>query len=280
MQQYIQRRNTLLERIIQVLEADSRVVAAWLSGSFGRGVEDAWSDFDLHLAIEDEALEAFLADRFALYRTFGEPLLIQAEMTSMSQPQGVFQLVIYPGPIEVDWNFGPSSIAERPAETKMLFSRHSVPIVVPPPVTAERRLKQAAEVLTFFWAMAPIAVKYAGRGDTRRAVTQIELLTGSFITLWRLVHIPEGPDPLAPAQNRATESELDAILPRVGREIDPHSALEVVRGLCREVAYLHDALSKIGASPPSQLEAEVIALADLAENAIGNGSDEVRRPYR
>jgi len=51
---YTHTRDDLLERIVATLQADSRVVAAWLSGSFGRGVEDAWSDLDLHVAIEDE----------------------------------------------------------------------------------------------------------------------------------------------------------------------------------------------------------------------------------
>ena len=51
---YTRQRDDLLARIVGVLGADVRVRSAWLSGSFGRGEADAWSDFDLHVAVEDE----------------------------------------------------------------------------------------------------------------------------------------------------------------------------------------------------------------------------------
>lgn len=39
-----QARDQLLDRIKQVLVADGRVNASWLSGSYGRGEADEWSD--------------------------------------------------------------------------------------------------------------------------------------------------------------------------------------------------------------------------------------------
>ena len=42
-------------RIIEVLEADERVLIAWLTGSIGRGTEDDWSDLHLYTAVGDEA---------------------------------------------------------------------------------------------------------------------------------------------------------------------------------------------------------------------------------
>ena len=56
---YARKRDELLARIAQELEADDRVLAAWLAGSFGRGVADAWSDLDLHIAVADDAFTAF-----------------------------------------------------------------------------------------------------------------------------------------------------------------------------------------------------------------------------
>ena len=46
----------LLERLIQVLEGDERVESAWLSGSFGRGDGDAWSDIDITAVVDEEDL--------------------------------------------------------------------------------------------------------------------------------------------------------------------------------------------------------------------------------
>jgi predicted nucleotidyltransferase len=277
---YAHRRDELLERIVGVLQADPRVVAAWLSGSFGRGVEDAWSDLDLHVAIEDGSLPVFLDERDALYRSIGDPLLIQREMPSNAMPGSTFQLVMYPGPIEVDWTIGPVSKVSRPPETTMLFARRAIPIEVPLPATPDERRAMAEDALTFFWAMAPIAIKYVGRGESRQASSQIDLLTGAFIQLWRLVEMPDGPNPSAPYQNRATEPELDAILPRLGWEITPRAALDVIRALCAEVERLHPSVEALGVDPPHGMARKVAALASLAEGVIQNGPSPGKRIFR
>ncbi|MDQ3657032.1 MAG: hypothetical protein M3457_18410 [Chloroflexota bacterium] len=246
-------------------------MAAWLSGSFGRGVEDAWSDLDLHVAVEDASLPAFLDERHSLYQRIGDPILVQREMASNAMATSRFQLVIYPGPIEVDWTIGPVSRAYRPPETKIIFSRRVIPIEIPSPPSTEERRAQATDTLAFFWAMTPIALKYVGRGESRRASSQIDLLTGAFIQLWRLVELPDGPNPAAPFQNRATEPELDAILPRLGWEITPDSALAVIQALCAETERLHPSLDALGVPPPRELVVEVATLANLARSAIREG---------
>lgn len=269
-----------MERIVATLRADSRVVAAWLSGAHGRGVDDAWSDLDLHVAVEDAALSAFLDERPALYRSIGNPTLIQREMPSNAMPTSRFQLVMYPGPIEVDWTIGPVSRAARPPETRMLFARRSIPVEIPSPASTGERRAQAIDVLTFFWAMAPIAIKYAGRGESRQASSQIDLLTGAVIHLWRLAELPDGPNPAAPFQNRATEPELDAILPRLGWEITPDAALTVILALCAEVERRHPALAAMGAFPPHELVVEIASLAELARGAIRYGPTAPHRVFR
>ena len=280
LQGYARTRDALLGRITAELEADPRVAAAWLSGSFGRGEDDAWSDFDLHVAVHDEAFPAFLQERDDLYRRIGPPVLVQHDMPSPTQPGGRYQLVVYPGPVEVDWIVGPASQAVRPRETRMLLARGDVPVVIPPPLPAAERRAKAGDALVFFWAMAPIAVKYAGRGQSRRASHQIDLLTGAFVLLWRLVELPRGPDPSAPGQNRGTEAALDARLPRLEWDIDPRLALDVVRGLCAEVERLHPFLEELGVPVPIAMPAETAALADLAEAVIRQGRQAGRRKYR
>jgi predicted nucleotidyltransferase len=277
---YARTRNALLRRITAVLDADPRVVSAWLSGSFGRGQDDAWSDIDLHLAVQDEAFPGFLQERDDVYRRIGSPLLVQPDMPSPTQPGSRYQLVVYPGPIEVDWIVGPASQAVRPRETRLLVARGEAPIVIPPSLTDEARRTKADEALVFFWAMAPIAVKYAGRGESRRASHQIDLLTGAFILLWRLVELPCGPDPSAPAQNRGTEAALDARLPRLEWDIDPGLAIEVIRQLCAEVERLHPFLAALGVPIPAAMPAETAALADLADAVIRRGKPADRRLYR
>lgn len=277
---YARGRDALLARITAELDADPRVVAAWLSGSFGRGEDDAWSDFDLHLAVDDAAFRTFLQERDAFYRRIGSPVLVQPDMPSDTQPGSRYQLVVYPGPIEVDWIVGPASQAVRPRETRLLLARGDVSIVIPTSLPAEERRAKADDTLIFFWAMAPIAVKYAGRGQSRRASYQIDLLSGAFILLWRLVELPDGPDPSASAQNRGIEAALDARLPRLDWDIDPRLALDVIRQLCAEVERLHPFLAALGVSVPAAMPAETAALADLADAVIRQGQPAGHRPYR
>jgi hypothetical protein len=180
--------------------------------------------------------------------------------------------------VEVDWNVGPLSRARRPDDSTLLFDRAGVPPLALPPLSPEQRRDRARERLIFFWAMAPIAVKYAGRGETRRVGRQIELLTQPLIALWRLVHDPRGPEPWRPqTTNRRLEPELDDLLPLLGETIDPLSALDVIRALCDRVERLHPALAALGVPIPERMPGEVRALADVAGPVIRRGQMTRRR---
>jgi predicted nucleotidyltransferase len=87
---YAHQRDDLLARIIGVLHADPRVRSAWLSGAFGRGEADAWSDLDLHIAVVNDELVGFWAARHDLYAQVGRPVLVQPEMKSNAQPGAHF----------------------------------------------------------------------------------------------------------------------------------------------------------------------------------------------
>ena len=110
---YTRQRDDLLARIVGVLDADMRVRSAWLSGSFGRGEADAWSDLDLHVAIDDDKLVDVWVARHDLYAQVGRPVLVQPEMKSNAQPGAHFQLVVFDGPLEVDWNIAQPGQATR-----------------------------------------------------------------------------------------------------------------------------------------------------------------------
>ena len=278
--EYARHRDALLDRIVDVLQADPRVDAVWLSGSYGRGEADEWSDFDLHVAVADEHFEQFLAERPELYTRVGRPILVQQEIVqSDSMPGGRFQLVLYSGPFEVDWNIGPVSLALRHRAFRMLIERVAIPVVSPPPLTPVERRAHADKWLTFFWAMAPIAVGHTARAETRRAAGQIDLLSRALIALWRLLAQPEGPDPHLPSTNPVLEPEIDARLPRLGPVIDPLGALQVIRALCDEVVQLHPRLAALGVSIPSDVPGEVAELSALAEAVIRRGA-QPRRKYR
>ena len=55
----------VMNRFVAACQADERVVAATLYGSYARGAADAYSDLDLGLSTTDAAYEDFVAGREA-----------------------------------------------------------------------------------------------------------------------------------------------------------------------------------------------------------------------
>jgi predicted nucleotidyltransferase len=273
-----QRRDALLEKLSHALESDERIEAVWLSGSFGRGEVDVWSDLDLHVAVQDEYLQYFVEKPEALFELAGPPLLIQhINGESESMPGGFFWLVLYSGALEVDWNIGPVSKAVRPVASQLLFGRAGVSLASSPePVRLEERQTHATKMLTFFWAMAPIAIKYVGRGHTALAVNQIGLLRTAYSGVWRALYRPEHLQSYRYHQNRRLEAELDTALPRLGPVITPASALQNIRAFCTAVEKLHPALAELGVAIPAAIVGEVAALAEQTESIAAQGGS---RPY-
>ena len=58
----------VLDRFVAACQADERVVAAFLAGSYARGGADTYSDLDLGLITTDDAFEGFIASREAFVR--------------------------------------------------------------------------------------------------------------------------------------------------------------------------------------------------------------------
>lgn len=271
-------RDAFLNKLVQALEKDQRVGAVWLTGSFGRGEADEWSDLDLHLAVEDTYFPEFVSLPQELFKLAGEPrLILGITGNSNSLPGGRFWLVMYEGAIEVDWNIGPQSQAVRPEASLVLFDRIGLPVARPPlPVSREEREAQASRQLDFFWAMAPIAIKYAGRGHTRLAVHQIELLDAAYKTVWRALYRPELLEKSQYHQNRLLEKELDDTLPRLGPEITPLSTLAHIRKLCNNMKDLQPSLLELGVRIPVAHISEVEKLAEQALIIARSGGS---RPY-
>jgi predicted nucleotidyltransferase len=265
------RRDALLARLIERFEQDERVGSAWLSGSFGRGEADEWSDLDLHVAIQDADFDAVIANKDDLFAWGGQPLLIQAGFPSESMPGGRFWLVMYEGCVEVDWNIGPVSVAARPAASHIVFERQPVPVALDRHAASPGELREKLQsTVEFFWAMAPIAVKYAGRGHTRLGVIQCELLERAYQRLWEL---PNAPASLGDEfhQNRRPPDQADAAMPRFGPAITSSEVLRVAEECCSLVGSLHPELALRGVPIPSAMPQAVDALIAVARLAVESG---------
>src|SRR2546428_3554506 len=93
----------VINRFIAACQADERIVAATLYGSYARGAADAYSDLDLGLLTTDEAYEDFCAGREAFIRLLREPVFLE----DFDLPNIVF--FIFPDGTEVELSLGRES---------------------------------------------------------------------------------------------------------------------------------------------------------------------------
>lgn len=175
--EYARARQALLDDIVRTLSSDDRFVAAWLSGSFGRGDGDAVSDLDLNLVVTDSQRDQLCARpwmvgagttarRLAVFRQFGEPAIIHEN--HFNAPEGgSFTFTLYAGSaLMVDWVFVPLSDARRPAQAPLLFAKVDLALQSPPTIGARtQRIAAASERVSFFWMMAAATAKRRVRGD-------------------------------------------------------------------------------------------------------------------
>ncbi len=68
----------LAERLRQVLDEDERVETAWLSGSYGRGEGDIWSDIDIVAVVDEDDRPHCLAEYAGKRNPVGETVLLSS----------------------------------------------------------------------------------------------------------------------------------------------------------------------------------------------------------
>jgi predicted nucleotidyltransferase len=196
---YQANREALLARIIQTLSDDERVTAAWLTGSYARGNADALSDLDLTLVISDSYSERLCkrnelvssqttVERLDLFGKFGMPAAIH-ENNNNAPEGGSFTFVLYAqSALMVDWTLIPQEKAVRPPQAYRLFEKTSIPVRLPEEAESlDRRVKQASEIVAFFWMMMAITVKYFVRQDRVFVTRWLEELNGMLHEIERLI---------------------------------------------------------------------------------------------
>jgi hypothetical protein len=167
---YSQERDALLRQIVKTLEKDSRLVAAWLFGSLGRGDADKLSDIDLWLVVADEAIKVITAQRRHFVSQVASPLLV-VEAPQNAPKDGAYLMAFYAGPTaphQVDWYWQPQSQASIPSETSLLFDhvgldRDSKPVEFTDGEPNKELVEGPSHDVSFFWAMLLITAKYVMR---------------------------------------------------------------------------------------------------------------------
>ena len=177
----------VLNRFVAACQADERVVAATLYGSYAKGTADAYSDLDLGLIITDEAYEDFVAGREAFLRLLGEPLFLE----DFDLPHMVF--CIFPDGTEVELFLGrESQCAHNQGEPyEVLLDKKNIlaGAVFPRHQPAQAQQSETLRGLVYwFWHDLSHFIAAMARGQLWWAHGQLEELRRYCVNLARLQH--------------------------------------------------------------------------------------------
>lgn len=176
---------TVVDRFVTACQADERVVAAFLGGSYARGAADAFSDLDLYLITTDEAHQDFVAGRAAFIRRLGEPVFLE----NFDRPDIVF--FIFADGVEGELGLGHAShftdIHGGPYQILLDKQGLLAGAVFPDhqPAQAEQREKLRRQIYGF-WHELSHFITALGRGQLWWAGGQLEALRGICVNLARL----------------------------------------------------------------------------------------------
>ena len=174
-----------IERFVAACQADERVVAACLGGSYAKGTADAYSDLDLYLITTDEAYEDFYARREAFMRLLGEPVFLE----DFGIPSIVF--FIFRDGTEGELGFGRESqfthIHSGPYQVLLDKKRILAGVVFPrresDPAEQTEKLRR---LVYWFWHDLSHFITAMGRGQLWWAYGQLEALRRYCANLARL----------------------------------------------------------------------------------------------
>lgn len=174
-------------RFIAACQADKRVVAAFLAGSYARGAADAHSDLDLGLITTDEAYETFFAERETFIRLLGEPLFLE----DFGSPHTVF--IIFPNGAEVELGIGRASrfkqIHNGPYITLLDKTGILNDVVFPQPeADPAEQIETLRRLIAVFWHDLSHFTTALSRGQLWWAHGQLEILRLICVNLARLRH--------------------------------------------------------------------------------------------
>src|SRR5262245_31117619 len=177
----------VINRFVAACQADERVVAATLYGSYANGTADAYSDLDLGLITTDEAYEDFVAGREAFIRLLGEPVFLE----DFGLPNRVF--FIFPDGAEVELSLGRESqfnhnhggpyrvlLDKKDILAEAVFPRYQ-------PAQAEQ-IEMLRRLVYWFWHDLSHFIAAMGRRQLWWAHGQLEELRRYCVNLARLRH--------------------------------------------------------------------------------------------
>jgi predicted nucleotidyltransferase len=176
-----------VERFLQACQADDRVLAACLIGSYAKGMADPYSDIDLMVITTDSAYDEFYRQRKAFLRSLGDLVFLE----DWGIPDLAFH--IFADGTEGELYFGSEGRLHQlyDAPFRVLLDKKDIlaGVTYASPVKAPALQKQTEKLeqnILGFWHEMSHFVTAVGRGQLWWAQGQMEALRSICITLARL----------------------------------------------------------------------------------------------
>jgi predicted nucleotidyltransferase len=183
----------VINRFVAVCQADERVVAATLYGSYARGAADAHSDLDLGLITTDEAYQDFCASREAFIRRLGEPLFLE----DFGSTVAVFFILSNGAECELSLGRESQFNHEHSGPYQVLVDKKNILAGAGFPRTLPAQAEQVEMLRSqvyWFWHDLSHFITALGRGQLWWAAGQLEVLRRICVNLARLHHNFSDPD--------------------------------------------------------------------------------------
>jgi predicted nucleotidyltransferase len=207
---------TVVDRFVIACQADGRIVAAFLGGSYARDAADAYSDLDLYLITTDEDFNDFYAQRHAFVQLLGEPVFIE----SFDIPNIVFYILADGTEGELglgcesrfaDLHRGPYKVL---LDKKGILTGAVFADQVPDMVEQTEKLRR---LINWFWHDMSHFITALGRGQLWWAQGQLEELRHYCVNLARLrnnfADADAGHEPYFKLENVLPVEQLSSLQP-------------------------------------------------------------------
>ena len=177
----------IIDRFISICQADERITAAFLTGSFARGTADAYSDLDFCLMTRSDAYQDFIAGKKDFIDRLGEPLFLE----DFDLPDMPF--FIFPNDVECELAICSQDRLARlySIPYRVLLDKQGVfpeGLFTPPATPPADQVEDLRRLVNWFWHDFSHFITALGRGQLWWAAGQLEVLRGFCVSLARLQH--------------------------------------------------------------------------------------------
>lgn len=177
------------QRFTSACEADPRIVAAFLGGSFASGKADAYSDLDIYLVTTDATYGDFFAQRREFMRGLGEPVFLEDfnefgfDMLLFTFADGVEgELALGRESNFTNIHGGPYKVL---VDKKGLLAGKIFPLLAPTP---EEQRKALRRLIYWFWEDVSHFVTLMHRGELWAAFTSLDQMRRKCVNMAHIEH--------------------------------------------------------------------------------------------